>query len=132
MRTLVIYHTKTGHTLEAINPMVEGLKLKGAEVTVRLAADFQPHMLTRYDSFIVATPCWGGSTGLSGVATPLIKVINSLEDNALKGKKCGGVAIHASTGGQTTLGQLEKLLARKGCETLIKAPVVKAGVPFSL
>jgi flavodoxin len=132
MKTLILYHTKTGHTLEAINPTIEGLKSGGSEVNLVQAKDFKNSMLSENDAIIVGTPCWSGSIGISGVATPIVKVLKKLPDNSLKDKTCGGIAVHAKYGGEATLNHLRRLLSSKGCENLITAPVVKAGVLMSL
>ncbi|WP_068475729.1 flavodoxin family protein [Saccharicrinis aurantiacus] len=132
MKILIIYHTKTGHTQEAITPMIEGLKAKGTKVDVSLAKDFNGSMLSDYDALIVGTPCWAGSSGIAGVASPVIKAIKSIPENELQGKLCGGVAVHAKYGGESTLRHLEKLLSQKGCESLLTAPVVKAGTLMSI
>lgn len=132
MKTLIVYHTKTGHTLEAIKPLAEGIKQAGGEVNMILAEEFKAEMLYNSDSFIVATPCWAGSSGIIGVAKPLIDIINKLPDGSLKGKLCGGIAVHARSGGKTTLSHLQRLLSKKGCENFKAAPVIKAGVLMSL
>lgn len=127
MKTLIIYHTKTGHTLEALNPFIESMDAGGETVKVVLAKDFKPEMLTGVDSFVVGTPCWGGSSGASGVAFPIIKAIKKIPNDALRDKKCGGIVVHAKYGGKTTLKHLKKLLESKGCQSFTHAPVVKAG-----
>lgn len=132
MKTLVLYHTKTGHTLEAINPIVESIIASGGEAKVVLAKDFVTQIIHDYESLIVASPCWAGSSGVVGVAAPLVKVLKNLPTESLKDKLIGGVAIHAQTGGEATLSHLEKLLSRKGCENFKSAPVIKAGVLMSL
>lgn len=132
MNTLLIYHTKTGHTLEALTPFVETLKAEGAVVQVVLASDFEPASMLKYDSLVVCTPCWGGSSGFTGVAFPIVNALNKLPEDGLKGKLCGGIAIHAKYGGKATLAHLTKLLTNKGCENFNPGPVVKAGTLGSI
>jgi len=99
MNTLILYHTKTGHTLEAINPLVKGIIEAGGQAETILAEEFKIETLKNYDSLIVASPCWGGSSGITGVAFPLVNILKKLPSDSLKDKLCGGVAIHAKYGG---------------------------------
>lgn len=89
-------------------------------------------MLSEHDALIVGSPCWAGSSGITGVAAPLVKVLKKLPDNSLKDKACGGIAVHAKYGGAATLKHLKKLLSSKGCDNFVTAPVVKAGVLMNL
>lgn len=132
MKTLILYYTKTGHTLEAINPIVLSIKAAGGEAKVVLDKDFENKMINDYESLIVASPCWGGCSGIMGVAKPLVSILKNLPPESLKGKFCGGVAIHAKYGGESTLNHLKKLLSRKGCESFKPSPVIKAGTLLSL
>ncbi len=84
MKILLIYHTKTGHTLGAVTPFVETLRSAGAEVLVVLAADFEPETMSKHDSLVVCTPCWGGSSGFVGVAGPIVRALNKLPEDGLK------------------------------------------------
>jgi len=132
MNTLILYHTKTGHTLEAINPLVKGIIEAGGQAETILAEEFKIETLKNYDSLIVASPCWGGSSGITGVAFPLVNILKKLPSDSLKDKLCGGVAIHAKYGGKGTLKHIERLLLSKGCINFKIGPVVKAGVLMSL
>ncbi|MDC7127268.1 MAG: hypothetical protein PQJ46_17025 [Spirochaetales bacterium] len=132
MKTLILYYTKTGHTLEAVTSVAEGLKAGGAEVTSCSVKDFTPSMLDDCDSLIAASPCWAGSFGKNGAAKPLVKVIDSLPEACFKGKKCGAVAVHAASGGENTISHLERLLRSKGCSDFKAGPFVKAGNPLSI
>ncbi len=132
MKTLIVYHTKTGHTLEAVKPIVAAIKNAGAEAKVVLAKDFETHMISDCESLIIASPCWAGSIGVFGLARPLIDILKKIPDDSLKAKKIGGVAIHAKYGGEATLKHMEKLMAQKGGLNFNPAPVIKAGVLMSL
>lgn len=127
MRTLIIYHTKTGHTLEAIRPFADTLKEAGAEARIVLAKDFTASMLTNFDSFVIGTPCWGGSSGVTGVAIPIISAVKKLSSDALQDRLCGGIVVHARYGGKATMSHVERLLRSKGCTNSVSGPVVKAG-----
>lgn len=132
MNTLILYHTKTGHTLEAINPVVEGIKEAGGHTKVVLAEEFENEMIHDFDSLIIASPCWAGSSGITGVAFPLVNVLKKLPKESLKDKLCGGIALHARFGGDGTIQHIKKLLSKKGCENFKAAPIIKAGVLMSL
>jgi len=132
MNTLILYHTKTGHTLEAIKPVEEGIRKAGGFVKTVLAEKFKVETIQNFDSLIIASPCWAGSSGITGVAFPLVNVLKKLPENSLKNKYCGGIAIHARFGGEGTLKHIEKLLIKKGCNKFKPAPIIKAGVLMSL
>jgi len=132
MKILVLYYSKTGHTLEAVRPMIEGITESGSTVDTVTAKKFQNTMLSDYDALIIASPCWGGSTGITGAATPITKVLKKLDDGCLKNMTCGGISVHAMSGGKATLSHIEKLLAAKGCVNFKKGPVGKAGTPVSI
>lgn len=132
MKTLIIYYTKTGHTLEAINPFAETLKKEGSEVQIVLAKNFKPEMLSGYDSLFIGSPCWAGAAGNAVLPGQINKAIDKIPDNALKGFFCGGLAIHAFKGGELTIAQLKTRLMEKGCENFKSGPVIRAGVPLSI
>lgn len=132
MNALIIYHTKTGHTLEAVTPIADGLKSKNVTAEIVLAKELNSEKINDAEIIVFGTPCWGGSSGITGVATPIQKAIKKLDKQALANKICVGVAVHAKNGGEATLKHLEKLLSAKGCKQMIKAPVAKAGVLTSI
>lgn len=132
MKILVLYHSKTGHTLEAVTAMAEGIRSAGSEVSVVSVAEFQAESLAHYDGLVVGSPCWAGSVTRSGVAKPIRKAVNALPAECLSQKRCGGISVHATTGGEHTVNTLGVLLSRKGCQDFRPGPVGKAGVPLSL
>jgi len=132
MNAVILYYTKTGHTLEAISPIAQALQEKGVSTNIVLAKDFDSTALNDIDIFIVGTPCWGGSSGITGVATPIQKALKKINSNALEKVKCFGVAVHAKYGGEATLNHLEKLLKNHGAVGMVKAPIAKAGVLTSI
>jgi flavodoxin len=132
MKIMILYFSKTGHTLEAANATAEGLRSAGAEVDLVALSDFAPEAIAQYDGLIVGSPCWAGSLPKSGVAKPLRKVLESLPANCLKGKRCGGISVHASKGGATTVGTLGRLTSQKVCEDYRPGPVAKGGSAMSL
>ena len=132
MRILVLYHSKTGHTLEAANATAEGIRSAGSEATIVVAADFRAETVVEYDGLIVGSPCWAGSITHSGVARPLVRVVDALPAGCLEEKRCGGISVHSKTGGAHTVKALCERLARKGCKDYRPGPAAKAGVPFSV
>ena len=132
MKILVLYHSKTGHTLEAVNATAEGIRSVGSEANIVAVSDFKANTVAEYDGLIVGSPCWAGSVALSGVATPLSEFVDSLPAGCLEKIRCGGISVHSKMGGTRTVNSLRELLSRKGCKDYRPGPVAKAGVPFSL
>lgn len=132
MKVLVLYHSKTGHTLEAVNATAEGIRSTGSEAKVVDVSNFSGSDLLDYEAIIFGSPCWAGSVALSGVATPLSEILDALPEGSLKKKRCGGISVHSKMGGTRTVNSLGELLSRKGCDDYRPGPVAKAGVPFSL
>lgn len=131
MKILILYFTKTGHTLEAANAVSEGIRSAGSEVNLVSVKDFSPAELADYDALIVGSPCWYGAYGGSGVANPLTQALDGIAPQALKGKRCGGISVHASWGGKQTIKTLGTLLKHKGCENYRPGPAAIAGTPLS-
>lgn len=130
MNALIMYHSKTGHTLEAANAIVEGIKSAGGSATLVQAKNFIPSTINQYDMFIVGSPCWGGSIA-DGVATPVSNAIKSITIE-VKGKFCAGFSVNAGYGGQSTVRSIGERLKEKGCAKYVAGPVAKAGAPLSL
>jgi len=132
MKTLILYFTKTGHTLEAVNATAEGIRTAGSEADIVTAQAFDSAQLAGYDALIVASPCWGGSAGKSMLPKPLDRALKTLGADDLSGKRCGSISVHAGMGGKNTVKRLGEILAQKGNTDYRPGPVGKAGVPFSL
>ena len=130
MNALLLYHTKTGHTLEAANAIVQGIQSAGGSVTLVLVKDFTPQTINQYDVFIVGSPCWGGSIS-HGISTPIADAINRIT-NEVTGKLCAGFSVNGGFGGQSTVRSIGERLKVKGCANYVAGPVAKAGVPLSL
>jgi flavodoxin len=130
MNALLLYHSKTGHTLEAANAIVQGIQSAGGSATLVLAKDFYPQAINQYDVFIVGSPCWGGSIA-SGVSTPITDAINQIT-NEVKGKLCAGFSVNAGYGGKSTVKSIGERLKAKGCASYAAGPVAKAGAPLSM
>jgi len=132
MKVLILYYSKSGHTLEAANATAEGIKSSGSEVEVVTIDDFQVSTLSDYDGVIAGSPCWAGSITSAGIARPIKKVLKALPNDSLKGKRCGGISVHSKIGGENTVAALGKLSFQKGCEEFISGPAAKAGSGMSL
>ncbi len=130
MNALIMYHSKTGHTLEAANAIAEGIRSAGGSATIVPAKNFIPTLINQYDVFIVGSPCWGGSIA-DGVATPVSHAIKSITVE-VKNKLCAGFSVNAGYGGQSTVRSIGKRLQEKGCAKYVEGPVAKAGAPLSL
>jgi flavodoxin len=131
MKVIVLYHTKTGHTREAANATVEGIRSAGSEVDLVSAKDFDPGQLTGYDALIVGSPCWFGSVA-GGIATPVKEALDSLTPDALQGKRCGAISVAAFMGAEGTVAALGAVLERKGADEFKPGPTARAGVPLSV
>lgn len=132
MKILILYHSKTGHTLEAANATASGIRSAGSEADIVAVKDFNQNTLDNYDALILGSPCWSGSVNGSGIAGPLKKVINKLPSDFIKTKRCGGISVFAFAGGQNTVRSLKKALLKKGCRDFKSGPSAKAGVALSL
>lgn len=133
MKVIILYFTKTGHTLEAAEATAEGIKASGSEVDLVNVKDFVFERLPDYDALIVGSPCWAGSISKkAGVSGPIKKALKALDPGILKGKRCGGISVNAGAGGEVTIKNIEKLLMEKGCEDYRPGPVGVAGSLLSL
>jgi len=131
MKVLILYHTKTGHTLEAANATAEGIRSAGSEADLVMAKDFRPGRLTVYDALIVGSPCWFGSVA-GGIATPVNGALDSLAPDALQGKRCGAISVGAFAGAEGTVAAMGAVLEQKGAGEFRPGPTARAGVPLSL
>ena len=133
MKVLILYFTKTGHTLEAAEATAEGIRAAGSEVDIVNVKGFNVDKLSDYDALIVGSPCWGGSIcKKGGIAGPVKKMLKALKPGTLKGKRCGGIAVHSGGGAENTVTNIGTMLMEKGCEDYRPGPVATAGVPLSL
>lgn len=131
MKVLILYYSKTGHTLEAVNATAEGIRSAGSEADLVPVADFTADSLSPYDGLIIGSPCWAGSVTGVGIAMPLLHPLKHLPADCLKGKRCGGISVHCATGGASTVKAIGKLLSGKGCTDFRPGPAARAGLPLS-
>lgn len=132
MKTLIVYFTETGHTLEAAEATAKGIKEAGSEVDIVKLEEFNPAILDNYDSLIVGAPCWNGGMTKNGVPRHVAHMLKSLPEDCLDKMRCGGISVHAVKGGETTVETLGRLLDDKGCIDFRTGPAAKAGTPLSL
>lgn len=131
MNAIILYYSKTGHTLDAANAVAEGIRGVGGRVDVVSVYDFQAVGLLDYDALIVGSPCWAGSF-LPGVAKPIMRIMDALSQWAVQGMVCGGFSVHSQLGGENTVRMIGGILKNKGCCTYYRGPATKAGAPMSL
>jgi flavodoxin len=132
MKILILYYTKTGHTLEAADATAEGIRSAGSEVDLVPAQEFDAAKITDYEALIVANPCWAGSAGRMLLPKPVERALASMGTDDLAGKRCGGISVHSGIGGEVTVEHIGEILKGKGCTDYRQGPVARAGVPFSL
>lgn len=133
MKVILLYYTKTGHTLEAINAVADGIKSAGSDARIVDVKSFRADMLSNCNAVVVGSPCWKGSvSNKAGIADPIKKTLMNLDEGILKGIRCGGVAVNAGKGGEVTIKNVGEILATKGCEEYKPGPVARAGSPLSL
>ena len=132
MKVVILYFTKTGHTLEAANATAEGIRSAGSEAVLITAKEFDSVQLAGYDALIVASPCWAGSAGIPMLPKLLDRALTALSTDALSDKRCGGISVHSGVGGENTVRHLGEILAQKGNTDYRPGPAARAGVPFSL
>ncbi len=132
MKVLIVYHSKTGHTLEAVQAVADGIHSAGSEAVITTAKDFNTSTIGEYDALLLASPCWAGSITGAGIAGPVKNVVALLPDESLAAKRCGGISICAYIGGANTVRAFHAILAEKGCKDYRPGPDARAGVPFSI
>ncbi|MCX5868055.1 MAG: flavodoxin domain-containing protein [Proteobacteria bacterium] len=135
MKTLIIYYSKTGHTLDAARDIAEGMKENQVIPEIRNYIEMKYRDLGNYDLILVGSPCHAGSTAplRSGIARPLERFLKSIPRNFLQGKKAAAFSVNAGLGAGNTVRSLEKLLKRAGALVVYSpGPAVKAGAPLSL
>jgi multimeric flavodoxin WrbA len=132
VKVLILYFTKTGHTLEAANATAEGIRSAGSEADLITAKDFDSAQLTGYDALIVGSPCWAGSVGRPILARPVDRALTVLTTDDLRAKRCGGISVHSGLGGENTVQRIGEMLTQKGCTDYRPGPAARAGAPMSL
>ncbi|MDD5448685.1 MAG: flavodoxin domain-containing protein [Actinomycetota bacterium] len=134
LKALVIYHTKTGHTLQAAEDIARGLSESGIECTIKAASSLTESGksdLDEFDIVIFGTPTYGNRL-YRLPARPVEKFLDSLSPRGLEGKTCGAFAVNARMGGSKLVKNIEKRLLRLGGKVVTGGPVIIAGVPLSL
>ncbi|MHB8895297.1 MAG: flavodoxin domain-containing protein [Candidatus Geothermincolia bacterium] len=131
MKALIVYHTKTGHTLDAANDIAKGLRESGTDVTMMPAIDASPGDVDGCDIFVAGSPTYG-NTRYKAPAKSVAKLLDSLKPSGLKGKCAGGFTVFAGYGGEKIVTSIEELLSGLGATVVAGGPAVKAGAPLSL
>jgi len=131
LKALIIYHTKTGHTLEAARDIARGLEAEGIECDILEANRLEKVKISDYDILVVGSPTYG-TRGYRLPAREVQRFLDSLASGALKGKVCGAFTVNAGVGGRMLESAMEMKLLKLGGKVIQSGPVVKAGAPLSL
>jgi flavorubredoxin len=132
MKVLILYFTKTGHTLEAVSAVAEGIISAGSDVDVVDTKGFRSESISGYDALIVGSPCWAGSVGAPGIAGPVTKALKTLPAGSLAGKLGGAISVNSGVGAERTVQSLGVVLRNMGCASFRPGPTARAGVPLSI
>lgn len=134
LKTIIIYYTKTGHTLDAARDIAVGMKENNVTPDIKDVNDIKYPDLANYDLVVVGSPCHTGSMPFSsGIAGPVKEFLESIPKDFLKGKKAAAFSVHGLSGGKTTVESIEKRLRLAGADIDVSpGPVVKAGAFLSL
>jgi flavorubredoxin len=131
MKVMIVYHTKTGHTLEAVHALAEGIRSAGSEADLVTAKQFTAGRIADYDALIAGSPCWFGSV-VGGIAKPLQVALEGLDAGALQGKKAAAISVGSFGGAKGTVAAMGAILQQKGCAEFVPGPTAFAGVPLSV
>ena len=132
-KAIIIYYSKTGHTLDAAKDIAIGMKENNFVAEIKDVKEVKAADLAPYDLILVGSPCHAGSMPFSsGIAGPIEKFLKSIPKDTLKGKIAGAFSVHCSMGGEKTVSSIEKLLQSSGADVAIPGPTVKAGAFMSL
>ena len=89
-KAILIYGTDTGNTGILSEPIVEGLKAGGMEVTVKDVEDASVNELANYDLIVLGCPSYGGeedAEDIDNLVEGFHDFYNEMENISLSGKK---------------------------------------------
>ena len=93
MKTLLIYATNTGSTLEVANYIAQEFSEKNQEITVKDVRNLTPETLSDYDLIIFGAPTWGEGELLESFA----RVLEKFTDEKFPDKKFAVFGLGDST-----------------------------------
>ncbi len=93
MKTLLIYATNSGSTLEVCNYITTEFTQKGQEITQKEAREVDPHELNAYDLIILGSPTWGDGE----IHESFIEFIKKFENITLPDKRFAVFGLGDST-----------------------------------
>jgi NAD(P)H dehydrogenase (quinone) len=131
MKALIIYHSKTGHTLKAANDIARGLEEAGIDVTVKPAGEVKAVDVAGYDIFVAGSPTYA-TTMYKAPAKTVARLLDTLRPDGLSGKYAGAFSAYAASGGEKIVSSTEARLSGLGATVVAGGPAVKAGAPLSL
>ncbi len=133
MKTLIVFHSQSGHTLEAAYYLEQGLLGAGFEVIRSRPAEFKRKFLEESRVVLVGTPCHAGSVpGCNGISKPIRDFLGQLPENALKGRIALPFCVYSRYGGRKTLTAMSGLLGGLGADVVMPGIAVRAGSCLSL
>ena len=129
MKALLIFHTITGHTKQAVEDIAKGLEKKDINFEILNVKDIEQDKIdfNQYQILIIGTP-----THVGGPARKISKFVDKLTPNDLENKRIGLVSCYALFGGNSTVNKLEKKLRKKSSNIQVEKIAVMAGAPGSL
>ncbi len=122
MKVLLVYHTKSGHTLEAAKAIEEGVRYAGHAIEVVPVKECNHSKLKDFEIIIFGTPTWFG-----GACGPIKSFIHKIQDKDLSDKMCASFAVMGGSGGHKAVKEVEFLSMEKGCVDFVHGPVMQAG-----
>jgi flavodoxin len=122
MKVLLVFHTKTGHTLEAAKAIEEGVRYAGHSINVVPVKECDPKHLEEYDTIIFGTPTW-----FNGACGPIKSFLHKIPKDLLSDKMCSAFAVMGGSGGHKAVEEIGLMVSEKGCIDFVPGPIVQAG-----
>ena len=122
MKVLLVYHTKTGHTLEAAKAVEEGVRYAGHSIKVVSVHECDPKHIEEYEIIIFGTPTW-----FQGACAPIKSLLKKMPNDQLREKMCTAFAVMGGSGGYKAVTEIGNMVREKGCVDFVHGPVMQAG-----
>ena len=121
MKTLLIYATNSGSTLEVANYITEAFSQKNQEIMVRDVRNITPEALSDHDLIILGAPTWGEGEILESFS----RVLEKFTDKKFPDKKFAVFGLGDSTYAHFcgSADHLENFV--KNAEGTVIAPILK-------
>ncbi len=133
MKALIVYHSVSGHTLEAARYVEHGLVSAGFEVVTVRAEKYNRSHLVEARVVAVGTPCHLGSLPWrSGISRPIREFLERLPPASLKTRVAVPFCVHCLRGGGKTLDRMRARFLELGAAQALPGLVIRAGSVLSL